>query len=70
MRRGTPFIHCFPISRLFRMCPGLPAVEITKTVYVNDDGEITLPKDLDAILPRGKAWRDVVRNEPSEDVKN
>ncbi|THU94707.1 hypothetical protein K435DRAFT_756396 [Dendrothele bispora CBS 962.96] len=70
-RRGRPLIHCFPISRLFRMCPGLPAVEITKVVKVNDDGEVSLPKDISSTLPRGKLWRDITKNSsPSGENKS
>ncbi|KAH7882824.1 hypothetical protein F5I97DRAFT_134074 [Phlebopus sp. FC_14] len=51
--------HCFPVSRLFRMCPERPAVEITRFCNVDiDTGAVELPDDRTP-LPEGKLWRDV-----------
>ncbi|KAJ8073734.1 hypothetical protein PM082_012012 [Marasmius tenuissimus] len=58
---GKPLIRCFPISRLFRICQGKPAVEITRVVDVDADGAVSLPKDISSILPSGKPWREVHR---------
>jgi len=32
---SPPEIHCYPIPRIFRLCPGRPAIEITR--YVDTD---------------------------------
>ncbi|KIP09907.1 hypothetical protein PHLGIDRAFT_85836 [Phlebiopsis gigantea 11061_1 CR5-6] len=59
---GASQFHCWPITRVFRICPGRPAVEITR--YVDADvttGEVKLPHDSDQQLPKGKLWRDVYR---------
>ncbi|ESK88085.1 hypothetical protein Moror_10733 [Moniliophthora roreri MCA 2997] len=42
---GKPTIRCFPISRLFRICEGRPAAEITRMVDVGDDGVVNFPGD-------------------------
>ncbi|KAF9256596.1 hypothetical protein L218DRAFT_881399 [Marasmius fiardii PR-910] len=56
---GQPLIHCFPISRLFRICQGAPAVEITRVVDIDDQGVVSIPKDVSSALPTGKPWREV-----------
>ncbi|EIN08794.1 hypothetical protein PUNSTDRAFT_52272 [Punctularia strigosozonata HHB-11173 SS5] len=58
---GTGY-HCFPISRIFRICDGRPAIEITRFVDVDvKTGAVELPSDPSQILPKGRPWRDVVR---------
>ncbi|KIM85816.1 hypothetical protein PILCRDRAFT_5449 [Piloderma croceum F 1598] len=55
-------IHCFPIPRIFRICPGRPAVEITKLVNIDEKtGEIKIPVIANETLPKAKPWRDVIR---------
>ncbi|KAI0937526.1 hypothetical protein AcW1_001617 [Taiwanofungus camphoratus] len=66
---GEPQFHCWPIPRIFRICPGRPAVEMTRFVDVDmNTGEISVPPESSQTLPKGKPWRDVVRyeNTPSE----
>ncbi|KAJ7599332.1 hypothetical protein C8J56DRAFT_916453 [Mycena floridula] len=58
---NTTLLHCVPISRLFRMCSGKPAVEITKVIDINSEGEIEIPRNFSEILPEGKSWRDIIR---------
>ncbi|KAG7091973.1 hypothetical protein E1B28_008362 [Marasmius oreades] len=58
---GKPLIRCFPISRLFRICQGIPAVEITRVADVDDKGMVRIPQDVSAALPTGKPWREVTR---------
>ncbi|KDQ60255.1 hypothetical protein JAAARDRAFT_32634 [Jaapia argillacea MUCL 33604] len=59
---GSPQVHCFPIPRIFRICPGRPAVEITKLVNVNmRTGEVDIPPETSQNLPKAKPWRDIIR---------
>ncbi|EJD05572.1 uncharacterized protein FOMMEDRAFT_79508 [Fomitiporia mediterranea MF3/22] len=42
----TPQIHCYPIPRIFRVCPNRPAVEITRSVFIDPStGEVVLPSN-------------------------
>ncbi|KAH0834923.1 hypothetical protein J3R83DRAFT_10607, partial [Lanmaoa asiatica] len=51
--------HCFPFSRIFRICPHRPAVEITRYVIVDaKTGEIEIPSGSSSLI-KGKPWRDV-----------
>ncbi|KIJ63738.1 hypothetical protein HYDPIDRAFT_112675 [Hydnomerulius pinastri MD-312] len=51
--------HCFPIPRIFRICPDRPAQEITKFTTIDmKTGEIELP-DQNNPLPKAKRWQDV-----------
>jgi len=55
-------LRCFPVPRIFRMCPNRPAIEITRYVSIDPaTGEVILPPDTNAILPKGKPWWDTVR---------
>ncbi|KAF9071857.1 hypothetical protein BDP27DRAFT_1186196, partial [Rhodocollybia butyracea] len=36
-------IRCFPLSRLFKMCPGLPAVEVTTVLNIDENGAVENP---------------------------
>ncbi|GAW03990.1 hypothetical protein LENED_005750 [Lentinula edodes] len=60
-----PVVRCFPWSRLFRICPGLPAVEMTKFLNVDEGGVVELPADINP--PSGKPWNRVVRHDSSVD---
>ncbi|KXN84117.1 hypothetical protein AN958_00442 [Leucoagaricus sp. SymC.cos] len=43
---GNPQTHCFPIPRIFKLCRGRPAVEITKLVDIDlATGEVIIPPD-------------------------
>ncbi|PAV19066.1 hypothetical protein PNOK_0591000 [Pyrrhoderma noxium] len=55
-KRGTaPEIHCFPVPRIFRLCPNQPGVEITRTVTVDSSTQdILLPPNAKHIHPNGK----------------
>ncbi|ETW75871.1 hypothetical protein HETIRDRAFT_244204, partial [Heterobasidion irregulare TC 32-1] len=57
---GRPQFHCFPVPRIFRICPGRPAIEITRTVKIDiATGEVNIPPESSQYLPKGKVWRDV-----------
>ncbi|PCH44964.1 hypothetical protein WOLCODRAFT_77530 [Wolfiporia cocos MD-104 SS10] len=63
-QRGEPQFHCWPIPRIFRICPGRPAVEMTRFIDVDmSTGEISIPPESSQTLPKGKPWRDVMRND-------
>ncbi|KAH9933908.1 uncharacterized protein B0H18DRAFT_870421 [Fomitopsis serialis] len=64
-KRGEPQVHCWPVPRIFRICPGRPAVELTRFVEMNmSTGEVHLPPEARYAclpkLPKGKPWRDIV----------
>ncbi|KIK70086.1 hypothetical protein GYMLUDRAFT_34549 [Collybiopsis luxurians FD-317 M1] len=60
-RTDGPVIRCFPLSRLFKMCPGRPAVEMTNTLNVDENGIVENATDINQ--PRGKLWQKVIRYE-------
>ncbi|KAI0674453.1 hypothetical protein C8Q78DRAFT_1067470 [Trametes maxima] len=61
---GPPQWHCLPVIRIFRICQNRPAVELTRFVDMNvETGAVQVPPQLSRTLPKGKAWRDVVRYE-------
>ncbi|KAH9835142.1 uncharacterized protein C8Q71DRAFT_710295 [Rhodofomes roseus] len=61
-KRSEPQVHCWPVPRIFRICPGRPAVELTRFVEMDmSTGEISLPSDASQQLPKGKPWRDIAR---------
>ncbi|GLB39282.1 putative mitochondrial export protein Som1 [Lyophyllum shimeji] len=68
----TPEVQCFPIPRIFRICPGRPTVEITKLVNVNMiTGEVEVPADACDVPVQGKPWRAITRcNRDPEAVSN
>ncbi|KIJ35269.1 hypothetical protein M422DRAFT_262435 [Sphaerobolus stellatus SS14] len=52
-------VHCYPVPRIFRQCPGRPVVEITALSQIDSaTGELTLPENFDN-LPKGKLWQDI-----------
>ncbi|KAH7924704.1 hypothetical protein BV22DRAFT_490915 [Leucogyrophana mollusca] len=54
--------RCFPIPRIFRICPGRPAVEVTKLLRIDlKTGEVEIPDESSQVLPKGKPWRDIQR---------
>ncbi|KZT68895.1 hypothetical protein DAEQUDRAFT_305463 [Daedalea quercina L-15889] len=60
--RGEPHVHCWPMPRIFRICPGRPAVELTRFVQMDmSTGEVHLPPEASQQLPKGKPWRDIIR---------
>ncbi|KAI0732614.1 hypothetical protein C8Q72DRAFT_773958 [Fomitopsis betulina] len=62
--QGEPQLHCWPIPRIFRICAGRSAVELTRIVQVDmNTGEVSLPREASQQLPKGKPWRDVIRYE-------
>ncbi|KAI0070761.1 hypothetical protein K474DRAFT_1607774 [Panus rudis PR-1116 ss-1] len=66
---GTPRFHCWPLIRIFRICPGRPAVELTRLVNVNSStGAIELPSPSSQQLPKGKPWRDIKRKALANDL--
>ncbi|KAJ7336440.1 hypothetical protein B0H14DRAFT_2933778 [Mycena olivaceomarginata] len=61
-------VHCVPIPRLFRICPGRPAVEVTRVLNVDlTTGYVEMPRHLEQKLPEGKAWADVIRYDTSSE---
>ncbi|KIK94201.1 hypothetical protein PAXRUDRAFT_828227 [Paxillus rubicundulus Ve08.2h10] len=51
--------HCFPVPRIFRVCPNQPVVEITTYAMIDlKTGEIEMPHE-NSPLPIGKRWQDV-----------
>ncbi|EKM75802.1 hypothetical protein AGABI1DRAFT_116134 [Agaricus bisporus var. burnettii JB137-S8] len=65
---GQPQIHCFPLPRIFKLCPGSPAVEITKLVDIDlATGEVVVPPDASSQKLVVKAtWKDVHRHEVTD----
>ncbi|KAH8116143.1 hypothetical protein DFH11DRAFT_1264501 [Phellopilus nigrolimitatus] len=69
--KGAPEVHCFPIPRIFRICPNRPAVEITRSVTIDSaTGEVILPTDATTVLPKGKPWWAVTRNMERSDIQS
>jgi len=67
LENGRSQVHCFPIPRIFRICSGRPAVEITKLVSIDEKtGEIEIPATASETLPKAKPWRDVTRYKPDD----
>ncbi|KAK0204033.1 hypothetical protein DFS33DRAFT_855267 [Desarmillaria ectypa] len=56
---GRPAVDCSPIVRLFRICAGGPAIEITRVVTISDQGELIIPSNIDKILPKGKPFSEI-----------
>ncbi|PVG03388.1 hypothetical protein CPB86DRAFT_695707 [Serendipita vermifera] len=53
--RGT--VKCYPVPRIFRVCKGYPAIEVTSLLHYKDpSGEPVLPADYLKHLPRGDLW--------------
>ncbi|KAF8229778.1 hypothetical protein L208DRAFT_1438855 [Tricholoma matsutake] len=54
-------LHCFPIPRLFKICPDRPTVEITTMANIDmTTGEVDVPPDTRKIEKEGKTWRNVI----------
>ncbi|KAH9990981.1 hypothetical protein BJV74DRAFT_772436 [Russula compacta] len=63
--RGYGFqqFHCFPVPRLFMLCQGEPAVEITRVVKMDPStGEVNVSEDVVQQLPKAKLWKDIIRS--------
>ncbi|CAK5272222.1 unnamed protein product [Mycena citricolor] len=72
-QRGAfgPSVHCTPVPRLFRICPNIPAVEVTRVLNIDlATGDVAVPKDLSSQLPTGKAWCDVVKHDKIQEPKS
>ncbi|KAF9475724.1 hypothetical protein BDN70DRAFT_883350 [Pholiota conissans] len=66
-RRGEQIMQCFPILRIFRLCKGQPAVEITKFVNVDPkDGGIEIPAGFRTKAIQARPWREVIRYDHSD----
>ncbi|KAF8329385.1 uncharacterized protein EI90DRAFT_2924166 [Cantharellus anzutake] len=51
---------CYPIPRVFRMCPGEPAVEMSSFLSLdNQTGSVVIPEHVDKIIPKARPWRDI-----------
>ncbi|KAF8601586.1 hypothetical protein BDV93DRAFT_524763 [Ceratobasidium sp. AG-I] len=56
---GHTRMHCIPVPRIFRICPGRPAVEITTLVNVNlETGDVEITPETMNTMPKTSAWRD------------
>ncbi|KAF8156712.1 hypothetical protein B0H34DRAFT_750515 [Crassisporium funariophilum] len=65
---GRQISQCFPITRLFKMCPGLSAVEITKLVNIDmATGEVEIPANISQNSIRARPWKEIVRYEQNDD---
>ncbi|KAI0305135.1 hypothetical protein B0F90DRAFT_1625110 [Multifurca ochricompacta] len=59
---GSQQFHCFPIPRIFRLCQGESAIEITRVVKIDTStGEVNIPHDVVQQLPKAKQWKDIIR---------
>ncbi|TFK39026.1 hypothetical protein BDQ12DRAFT_604667 [Crucibulum laeve] len=59
---GDPIVHCFPIPRIFRICPGKPVVEITTKVDIDiTTGEVEIPSEKKQLSIKGRHWTEVIR---------
>ncbi|KAF8271852.1 hypothetical protein EI94DRAFT_1567600 [Lactarius quietus] len=62
---GRQQFHCFPVPRIFRLCQGEPAIEITRVVNTDPStGKVHIIGDAVQNLPKAKTWKDVVRQQP------
>ncbi|PPQ92128.1 hypothetical protein CVT25_007959 [Psilocybe cyanescens] len=62
---GTISYHCFPIPRILKLCPGQPAVELTKFINIEmQSGEIDIPPNLSASSIKARSWKEVIRSNP------
>ncbi|KIM42127.1 hypothetical protein M413DRAFT_26942 [Hebeloma cylindrosporum] len=63
-----PRTVCYPIPRILKLCPGRPAVEITKFVELDaKTGEVEIPAGFSADSVKGRPWREVIRYEEEAD---
>ncbi|PFH50501.1 hypothetical protein AMATHDRAFT_144894, partial [Amanita thiersii Skay4041] len=64
MEGGTPTseVVCFPVPRLFRLCPGQPAVEVTTLADINmATGEVEFSTESKQYRIKGKSWQQINR---------
>jgi len=53
-------IKCYPIPRVFRVCPERPAIEVTSLAKFDEDtGKASLPEDHLDNLPQGRSWKEI-----------
>ncbi|KAF8908428.1 hypothetical protein CPB85DRAFT_1436053 [Mucidula mucida] len=60
-------IDCSPVVRFFRICVGRPAVEITKFVSITDDGGVTVPRNIDVLIPKARSFSEIAKHETNTD---
>ncbi|KAN0127227.1 hypothetical protein V8E53_014947 [Lactarius tabidus] len=61
---GHQQFHCFPVPRIFKLCQGEPAIEITRVVSTDPStGKVYINNDVVQQLPKAKKWKDVVRQQ-------
>ncbi|KAF8886584.1 hypothetical protein BD779DRAFT_1530476 [Infundibulicybe gibba] len=64
---GRPVLKCFPIPRIFRICPNGLATEITRGVNINfSTGEVEIPPTPDQPPLLVRPWRDISRYNQAE----
>ncbi|PWO00840.1 hypothetical protein FA09DRAFT_358194 [Tilletiopsis washingtonensis] len=53
---------CARMERVFRICAGRPAVEVTHVVELDDKERVVLPKRFQNAVPRSHHWKELRRN--------
>ncbi|KAF8198575.1 hypothetical protein BJ912DRAFT_845642 [Pholiota molesta] len=60
--QGQEIMQCFPILRIFKLCKGQPAVEITRFINVDPtNGAIEIPAGFKTETVQGRSWREIER---------
>ncbi|RXW19723.1 hypothetical protein EST38_g6130 [Candolleomyces aberdarensis] len=64
---GKKQLLCTQLPRIFRLCPGKPAVELTRVANVNlVTGEVDVPETLPSQI-KAKEWTSVIRYPTSDE---
>ncbi|SPO40418.1 uncharacterized protein PSFLO_05900 [Pseudozyma flocculosa] len=58
-RKRPNRIVCTPLDRVFRMCPGRPAVEVTHLVEFDQNGTPFLPDEFAEAMPPSQHWHEL-----------
>ncbi|KAJ2922146.1 hypothetical protein H1R20_g14952, partial [Candolleomyces eurysporus] len=66
-RTGKQQLLCTQLPRIFKLCPGKPAVEVTRVADVNlATGEVDVPEALPSQI-KAKEWTSVIRYPTSDE---
>ncbi|PWZ01578.1 hypothetical protein BCV70DRAFT_149832, partial [Testicularia cyperi] len=57
--RSKSRLVCQPLDRIFRICPGRPAVEVTHIVEFDEHGKPYLPRHLEEAMPPSQHWHEL-----------